>query len=313
MALTVLSCSRPDRGHEKAPPSASSAPRLGAATERCRRILLRAWSSIQPGLDKLRVERSPELKARYLGASGAPFLAECVELPTNVRSCLESAASPVIAARECAVDSGASVPEFPSFAADVRLLDPPPLAKEQARKLGSRLVGTWSNRTHDGKTNAVWKFLDSGELEIREYKTSQPDVGRYRIAFPAARRMTLQVAPSTTQSVALLLAADDVLYASRGLGFDPAPFSGRDSFVVRDRDSFIFGESSGCTVVNVAAASTRGKCEFFREAEREWLTVRWSWGRAAHTARYELTAGHLLHERLVELGRFERSAANKSR
>jgi len=310
VALIAFSCSRSERRGLETSPSASSPPFKPADSERCRRILLRAWTSIQPGLEKLRIERTPELKKRYLGELGAPFLTECEGLAPSLKACLERAASPIVAARDCAGDSGTPLPEFPSFAADVRLLDPPALSPEQSKKLASRLVGTWTNRGHDGKTNAVWKFSSSGELEIREFKAREPEVGRYRVSFPAARRMTLEVAPKTTQSVALLLTEDGVFYASRGLGFDPSPISkeGRDAFIARDRDDWIFGEPQRCTVVNMAAASTPAECNFVRDRDREWLTVRWSWGTAERTVRYEPIAGHLLHERLAELGRFERQA-----
>src|SRR5262245_6793270 len=116
-ALWVSGCARPERtGSQPAPSATHGAERIGTAQQQCRRILLRAWSSIQPGLEKLRLERSAQQKARYLGELGAPFLAACLELPASVKSCLDRAPNPVIAAHECAAASGASLPEFPSFA-----------------------------------------------------------------------------------------------------------------------------------------------------------------------------------------------------
>ncbi len=285
-----------------------------AAVEQCGKILDKAWTAIQPGLAKLKIEGQD--KEKYTKSSKT-FLERCARLTKEHRDCVEKTDNPIAGIRSCKVNDGKKPDEklFPAtFNSYIKLFEPKEMKGKAAKKLLAGLKGRWVNDWKSAKIKTTWKINAKGEVEETKVAHGKTDKKKFSISFPNTYRMKVQWNESSSQPFFFIKAGKKVFFAGGNLLYGAYPMPNRKSFAVRNNWDYVFFNKGKCTVVAGTGEMTGGKCKFGKQKAKKIFTVEYQFpdavmanGKPKVDKRiYFVAAKHLLFDSLMSSGRFVR-------
>ncbi|MBP9085432.1 MAG: hypothetical protein KBG15_04900 [Kofleriaceae bacterium] len=289
---------------------AGPAPADSAAVAQCQRIVDKSRLAIAATLAKHEIN-IPDFEKNYAGRS--QFSELCNKLDEPKRTCVEAAEQPMAAIGSCNVNEGAApdaIVQAPYVSYDVPAA---PLAEGEGAKLLASLVGAW--RTEFLGKVTTWTIAPDGKVAINEVaKDGTSKALEYALSFDAAGQVKVRTTPSSTQTYAYFRIDNKTVLLGNNLAYRINPVANVKKFTLKTQGEWIVVDGNACRVITDRGLETAGTCAWGKAGAVKTFKASWDSGRTikltgkaiVDSVDYQLLAGHLVDQRLVNIATFKK-------
>lgn len=289
---------------------AGPTPADPVAVAQCQRIIDKSRLAIAATLAKHEI-KIPDFEKNY--AERSQFGELCSKLDEPKRTCLEAAAQPMAAIGSCNVNVGAApdvIVQAPYVSYDAPVA---PLADGEGAKLLAGLVGTW--RHEFAGVVSTWAIAADGKVNINEVaRDGTAKTLEYALSFDAAGQVKVRTTPSSTQTYAYFRLDNKTVLLGNNLAYRINPVANLKKFTLKTQSEWIVVDGNACEVITDRGLTTPGTCAWGKAGAVKTFKASWDSGRTmqstgkaiTETIDYQLLAGHVVDQRLVNIGTFKK-------